>query len=86
MFQMILSLGKLADKALGAQQRAIAAVAAAVGMSVESITAEVEAGESVARHAPNGKARVGQHRLKTRAECSYGLLVLLTPAQTASHK
>ncbi|PNW79659.1 hypothetical protein CHLRE_08g361950v5 [Chlamydomonas reinhardtii] len=42
-FQMILSLGKLADKALGAQQRAIAAVAAAVGMSVESITAEVEA-------------------------------------------
>ncbi|KAG2426213.1 hypothetical protein HXX76_013194 [Chlamydomonas incerta] len=43
-FQVILSLGNLADKALGSQQRAIAATAAAAGTSVESITAEVVAG------------------------------------------
>ncbi|KAG2436028.1 hypothetical protein HYH02_011740 [Chlamydomonas schloesseri] len=43
-FQTILSLGNLADRALGAQQRAISMTAAAAGMPVESVTTEVVAG------------------------------------------
>ncbi|KAG2436029.1 hypothetical protein HYH02_011741 [Chlamydomonas schloesseri] len=43
-FQFLLSLGNLAEKALGAQNRAIALTAQAVGLPVDTITTEVQAG------------------------------------------
>mgnify|MGYP001807418599 CR=1 FL=1 len=44
-FQVLLSLANLAEKALGAQNRAITMTAASVGLPVETIRAEVLAGE-----------------------------------------
>eukprot|EP00198_Chlamydomonas_reinhardtii_P006675 XP_001696011.1 flagella associated membrane protein [Chlamydomonas reinhardtii] len=44
-FQVLLSLANLAEKALGAQNRAITMTAASVGLPVETIRAEVLAGQ-----------------------------------------
>ncbi|KAG2426220.1 hypothetical protein HXX76_013200 [Chlamydomonas incerta] len=43
-FKLLLSLASLAEKALSAQSHAIALTAAAVGLPIETITAEVQAG------------------------------------------
>ena len=44
-FQVVLSLKSLADKAEGAEQRAIAAVSHSTGVPIPTILAEVEAGK-----------------------------------------